>query len=680
MSVPFALSSIGLFIGESLIKGLVVLAAAAGITWGLRHRSAALRHAVWTAAFAVLVTLTVGTAVLPTWSPIKLGGPAGPTEPRATRPVDEPVPTDVDVPRSASRRGVPFPLGMPGTTESVRPPDSAAQSPGPRSAPEQEGAAAVPSGSSGEEPSPASGNDRPIPPSAKMSEGRSVWALVSDVPTRRLALWAALFWAGGVCLLLGRLLAGGLGAYWIVRGGEEKREPAWRDLLDQLRGELGLDTSPRLVASADIDVPMTVGGWRPVLLLPAAAEDWPESRRRFALLHELAHIQRNDYLTHLLTQIGCALHWPNPLVWWAARRCRAEREKACDRRVLATGVSGPDYADVLVDFARMLLSSRYTPTASLTMAHPSTLKTRVRHVLSGPETPSSMPARRWGALVGVALCSAVLLSAFRPWSSPETPGAAALGSPDTSNVPRKLAQALLYGKTTDLSVGELPEGLPDDFALPDDARILGGRAWGRRPYVTVIATTERPPEETVDQYGRLLARQGWSRQERQGTLPVFDRRRERDRTTFCREHSALVISAPPRGNGEAYLNIRYRKKARSRCGEDRMEGVTRKVPLPSLQNPGNASVERKNTEYEDDSAVAGAEVESKLSLSELAVHYAGELKKEGWTMISQTQGEQVVRQSWQFEDDSGGQWSGIFLVSQIPGTSRKSTILHITKP
>jgi hypothetical protein len=71
---------------------------------------------------------------------------------------------------------------------------------------------------------------------------------------------------------------------------------------------------------------------------------------------------------------------------------------------------------------------------------------------------------------------------------------------------------------------------------------------------------------------------------------------------------------------------------------------------------------------------------SELDLAGLAAHYAGELEREGWTMISESVGEEVVRQAWRFENGSGESWSGVFLVSQIPNTERKGVVFHLSEP
>jgi beta-lactamase regulating signal transducer with metallopeptidase domain len=75
--------------------------------------------------------------------------------------------------------------------------------------------------------------------------------------------------------------------------------------------------------------------------------------------HELAHVRRLDVATQYLWWWARALHWFNPLVWYAASRARGDAELACDESVLdrATGSERVGYGNALLRVAEMMLES-----------------------------------------------------------------------------------------------------------------------------------------------------------------------------------------------------------------------------------------------------------------------------------------------------------------------------------
>src|SRR5205823_6244086 len=83
-------------------------------------------------------------------------------------------------------------------------------------------------------------------------------------------------------------------------------------LLTQVQREMGVRRAVAVrqtVPDAPIVVPLTWGWLRPTLLLPTPFLTWPEERLRMILLHELAHIQRADWLFQILAQLTCAVYW-----------------------------------------------------------------------------------------------------------------------------------------------------------------------------------------------------------------------------------------------------------------------------------------------------------------------------------------------------------------------------------
>ena len=119
--------------------------------------------------------------------------------------------------------------------------------------------------------------------------------------------WVVVCWAGGVLFLLARLIVG-IGAVWHLsarssqfKGSIPHIRPGWKRTVSVRRSDA-------------VTVPMVWGLFRPVILLPADADEWEPERRRAVLLHELAHSQRQDWLIQTMAQITCAVYWFNPLV------------------------------------------------------------------------------------------------------------------------------------------------------------------------------------------------------------------------------------------------------------------------------------------------------------------------------------------------------------------------------
>ena len=164
-------------------------------------------------------------------------------------------------------------------------------------------------------------------------------------------------------------------------------------------------------------MPMTWGWRRPVVLVPAGAETWPESRRRAVLLHELSHVARGDYAAQIAAEVVRALYWFNPLVWTAARRLRLESEQACDDKVLTAGAQAADYAGDLLDIARSFRAGR---AAGLAMARPSQLAGRLLAVLDASRNRGGVSRRLVVPAWLIAACVVIPLAALAPAAEPVT--------------------------------------------------------------------------------------------------------------------------------------------------------------------------------------------------------------------------------------------------------------------
>ena len=218
--------------------------------------------------------------------------------------------------------------------------------------------------------------------------------------------WIAVCWAGGTLFLLARLIVG-IGAVWHLSA----RSNAFGGSIPYMRPDWKRSVSVRL--SDAVTVPMVWGLFRPVILLPADAEDWQPERRRAVLLHELAHIQRQDWLIQTIAQITCTVYWFNPLVWFAARRMRAEAERACDDNVLNAGYQSTDYAQHLLDIVRNIKAVRFASRATVAMARSSKIEGRLRTILA--ENRNRRPVTKIAVGIGLLTltCFAILIGVMR---------------------------------------------------------------------------------------------------------------------------------------------------------------------------------------------------------------------------------------------------------------------------
>lgn len=122
-----------------------------------------------------------------------------------------------------------------------------------------------------------------------------------------------------------------------------------RLFVDRVAEQLGITKKVRLWISEFVTSPATIGYLKPVILIPAAAvTNLTPQQLESILLHELAHIRRNDYLINLVINFIKAILYFNPFVKAFVRIIEKDREKSCDEMVLQFQYNSKDYAAALL--------------------------------------------------------------------------------------------------------------------------------------------------------------------------------------------------------------------------------------------------------------------------------------------------------------------------------------------
>ncbi len=234
------------------------------------------------------------------------------------------------------------------------------------------------------------------------------------------ALLLVAVWGLGACTVFLPMFIGLVGLRGRTRRAHRFADGSWAALLDEGARELRVRRPVRLLQSEGNEVPITWGMLRPVILLPAEAESWPEARKRVVLQHELAHIKRGDFATQLLGRLVCACHWFNPLAWFAARALHTESEGACDDLVLSAGSRPPDYAEHLLDIARTLRPVSSVAFVGIAMARTRRIERRVRAIIDGTRNRRSVTGRALVLTLAMALAVAWGAAVLHPTARAES--------------------------------------------------------------------------------------------------------------------------------------------------------------------------------------------------------------------------------------------------------------------
>lgn len=261
----------------------------------------------------------------------------------------------------------------------------------------------------------------------------------------------------------------------------------------------------QLLRHEDVASPITFGWRRPAIVLPADAPAWLHEDLDRALVHELEHVRRRDWLVQLGARVACAVYWFHPLAWAAWRRLGLEAERACDDAVVDRADAG-DYAAQLVTLARRL--STLPAAAALGMARRSDLALRVTALLDPSQPRGRVGMRlRLVAAAGVVVLLGVV-SPLRAVGVPAAPASTSDRPEPRASLLRQLDAALYEAAgegDLDRMNALIGQGADVDAAfLGDGSPLIAAARSGDLPAVRVLLDHGANPNLAVPGDGNAL--------------------------------------------------------------------------------------------------------------------------------------------------------------------------------
>ncbi|MFC1514214.1 M56 family metallopeptidase [candidate division KSB1 bacterium] len=226
-------------------------------------------------------------------------------------------------------------------------------------------------------------------------------------------------WISGALVIFIQLLINILGPMWLIRKAKAITDPGIIKLAEECEKVIGCKKRPKLLRSKWIEVPLSWGWINPAIILPENHMYWSSERLEVILLHEMAHIKRNDSFTTIFGILFSMVFWYNPLTWITLKKIYFERESASDDYVLRSGKRASEYADHLLDIVRTLsVGKPYSPFA-LAITYKSNLEERIMSIFNTHKSRSSLKPSMIAAALVFTLIFIVPFAVIQTWAQIE---------------------------------------------------------------------------------------------------------------------------------------------------------------------------------------------------------------------------------------------------------------------
>lgn len=143
------------------------------------------------------------------------------------------------------------------------------------------------------------------------------------------------FWVIGMVVFIGVAIYANNQIRQIKKSATTITNQKINEMLEVCKEVVGVKRKITLQETSLITSPITFGIWQPHIFLPKKTkEEFSLNKLKYVFLHELSHQKSKDVFVNYVMWLLQIIYWFNPLIWFALKRMRNDRELACDASVL----------------------------------------------------------------------------------------------------------------------------------------------------------------------------------------------------------------------------------------------------------------------------------------------------------------------------------------------------------
>ncbi len=237
-------------------------------------------------------------------------------------------------------------------------------------------------------------------------------ALSVNRRTPLIGLILSCIWIAGMLVMLLFLIRSAQRLHTLKRSSLPLQNPEVRRSYQLCLREMGITRPLPIHGSAFLRSPVIAGFWKPCIYLPLhLISDCDPDSLRYMLLHELQHYKHKDVPAGFLCNMISVVYWFNPIILYALKEMRTDKEIACDTSVLQllpeTDHAG--YGSTLIDLAEKISSSPF-PFAAGISGNRKQIQQRILNIVSYKKFTGRQKLKSIAAF----LLTVLVLSAFIP--------------------------------------------------------------------------------------------------------------------------------------------------------------------------------------------------------------------------------------------------------------------------
>lgn len=170
-----------------------------------------------------------------------------------------------------------------------------------------------------------------------------------------------------------------------------------------------------LYSSTETNSPMVVSLLKPKIILPEnILKQLSTEQLAPIVLHELAHIQRNDIWFSHFQEFIAIVFWWSPVIRLLNKKIHIDRELACDLRAVQQLKNNKQYAQSLIDCAKLMITQQRSVLAMGLFSQKKELTNRVNTVLKSKNIKTPNVLVIIGTCIGLSVITLKTSQAFSP--------------------------------------------------------------------------------------------------------------------------------------------------------------------------------------------------------------------------------------------------------------------------